>query len=474
MRKLWKHQAKEIEAARHMPQRLLLWCPGTGKSFTIVSIIKEKYEAHGNMRTLILCPSAVLYNWKNEFRLGSDIPQESVHVIDGTAAKRLKTCDKIRYTKDIAIVNYEALGTKAVMDFFVEWKPEIVVLDEIHAIKSYKAARAKNATKLCKTAKYKYGLSGTIILNSEMDLFQPFLALDGGKRFGTNFFKFRLKYFYDKKANAPSAVRFGGDWHLKESMEPVMQKSIYEIASRVKKDECLDLPPLVEKTHYVKLGKKQQRMYDDMKKQYIAFLDEHAEIGDDAAVADTALEKMLRLQQIVSGYIKTDKGDIIDLEENPRLDAVEHYLTELTGEHKVILWCSYRHDYKTLSKLCEKLKIKHEFITGAQSAKQKHEAMESFRNDSDVRVIIANRRAGGTGINLIEASYSIIYSRNFSLEEELQSQARNYRGGSEIHDRITKIDIVAENTVDEHVIKSLRNKEEIGEKILGREDLGDE
>jgi len=467
VRKLWKHQVKEIEEAKNMDQRLLLWEPGTGKTFTTISIIMDRYAKSGRMKTLIITPSATLYNWKNEFRLGSDLPEDEVHVIDGTAAKRLKKCKAIKYAKHVAIINYEALGTKAIMDFFVEWQPDIIVMDEIHYIKSYKSARAKNVTKLCKTAKYKYGLSGTIILNTEMDLFQPFLALDGGKRFGTNFFKFRLRFFYDKKAHAPQAVRFGGDWHVKQSMLPVMHKNIYEIASRVKKDECLDLPPLIEKTHYVKLGKEQQRIYNDMKKQYIAFLDENATIGDDAAVADTALEKMLRLQQIVSGYVKTDKGDIIDLKENPRLDAVEHYLTELTPEHKVILWCSYRHDYKTLSKLCEKLKIKHTFITGAQSAKQKHESMEAFRNRQDVRVIIANRRAGGTGVNLVEASYSIVYSRNFSLEEELQSQARNYRGGSEMHERITKIDIVGAGTIDEHVIKSLRNKEEIGEKILG-------
>ena len=84
----------------------------------------------------------------------------------------------------------------------------------------------------------------------------------------------------------------------------------------------------------------------------------------------------------------------------------------------------------------------------------------------DCKVVVANRKAGGIGINLVEASYSIVYSRNFDLNDELQSEARNHRKGSEMHEKITKVDYVSKDTVDEACLKALRNKEKIGSRVV--------
>jgi SNF2 family DNA or RNA helicase len=92
--------------------------------------------------------------------------------------------------------------------------------------------------------------------------------------------------------------------------------------------------------------------------------------------------------------------------------------------------------------------------------------MVQFRGDDDTRVVICNRRAAGTGINLVEASYSIVYSRNFSLAEELQSRDRNHRGGSQIHDKVTKIDLCAKDTIDELCLEALLNKQSLAERII--------
>jgi SNF2 family DNA or RNA helicase len=80
--------------------------------------------------------------------------------------------------------------------------------------------------------------------------------------------------------------------------------------------------------------------------------------------------------------------------------------------------------------------------------------------------MIANQKAGGVGINLVEASYSIYYSKSFSLEDDLQSEARNYRGGSQMHHRVTRIDLVARGTIDELITSSLANKQDVSQTIL--------
>jgi SNF2 family DNA or RNA helicase len=105
-------------------------------------------------------------------------------------------------------------------------------------------------------------------------------------------------------------------------------------------------------------------------------------------------------------------------------------------------------------------------ITGDQDSKEKQEAIDAFQNDPEVKRVIANRKAGGIGISLTAASISVIVSRTFSLEEEIQAQARNYRNGSQIHDKITEISLIMEDSIEEKVVEALQNKQKISDIIL--------
>ena len=102
-------------------------------------------------------------------------------------------------------------------------------------------------------------------------------------------------------------------------------------------------------------------------------------------------------------------------------------------------------------KICKQLGIKYCLLSGELSGRDKERNIREFSSDDETRIIIANRKAGGIGINLVAAKYSINYSRNFSLEDELQSEARNYRGGSEKFDSIIKVDFIAKDTIDEEI-----------------------
>jgi SNF2 family DNA or RNA helicase len=65
------------------------------------------------------------------------------------------------------------------------------------------------------------------------------------------------------------------------------------------------------------------------------------------------------------------------------------------------------------------------------------------------------------------SSYSIFYSKNFSLEQDLQAESRNYRGGSEVYESVTRIDLVAPETIDELILQALAEKQNIAEQVLG-------
>jgi SNF2 family DNA or RNA helicase len=207
----------------------------------------------------------------------------------------------------------------------------------------------------------------------------------------------------------------------------------------------------------VELSPEQKRLYKSMERDFIAFLED----SDKAIVAQLAITKTLRMRQILSGFIKTDDDKITLLKRTPREAALEELLEEITGEHKVLVWSVFKAEYEIIRKVCKRLKLPFVEAHGGISNKAKYEAVEAFNTDPKVRVFIGHPGALGIGINLVASSYSIYYSRDYSLEQRDQSQARNYRGGSEQHESITHIDIVAKETIDEVILKSLENKTNI-------------
>lgn len=468
-KEMYPHQKRHLAISRVSNNTGMWWDCGTGKTRGVIEILRDKFNTTRRViPTLILTPLVTIYNWKEEFLMYSKINKDIILVVDCNGAKRNKLIKKHidKYPSGIIIINYEALQTKEVFNMLNEWNPEVVVGDEIHRIKNYKAQRSKLTVKLGDKASYRLGLTGTPILNSIADVWHIYRFLDH-TIFGKNFFVFRSKYMIDKNSGMPKWSYFP-NWVPNPLMYEEIQQKIFSIATRVTKEEAMpDLPDLVTTKRTVILGKDQAKAYNEMKEQFITFVNNERNEGKaEAVVAQLAMTKALRLLQITTGFVNTDNNNIIEFKDNPRLQAVRELLEELTPENKVILWCSFKHNYEQLGRVCKELKINHVFLTGEMNVKEKKEAMDEFRSDKECRVIIANRRAGGIGVNLVEAGYSIVYSRNFSLEDELQSESRNHRGGSQIHDKIIKINLCAKGTIDEHVIGALENKFNLSEKIL--------
>jgi SNF2 family DNA or RNA helicase len=112
------------------------------------------------------------------------------------------------------------------------------------------------------------------------------------------------------------------------------------------------------------------------------------------------------------------------------------------------------------------LKLKYVELTGETKNADKFKNMELFETDPSIKVLIGAPGAGGIGVNLVSAKYSIWYSRTFNLEQDLQAEARNHRGGSEIHDKVTRYDIVCKGTMDEVILQALYKKNQIKDEIL--------
>lgn len=437
---------------------------GAGKTMTCINTLRYKYMQHGRiLRTLIVGPPIVMENWKREFLAHSNIPEDKIFILQGPGPKRIKMVEALP-EEAIAIVNYEAFGRMPkLIEALHKWNPEAIAWDESHRCKNQTSKQTKAAIKMADKAQYNYLLSGTPVLNTMLDIFTQFRIMDGGLTLGKKFWDFRNKYFLDLNAGMSKDKYFPNWVPKKESLEEV-NRLVRSKSMHVSKDDCLDLPPLVRKIVPIEMSPAQAKAYNEMKKDLITFL------KDSAVVAELAITKALRLQQIVSGYVTAETEDgrtkNIRFDKNPRKEALKQLLEDLAPGHKVIVWAVFKENYNDIREVCEKLKLRHVEVHGAVSQSDKIAAVDSFNTDSDVRVLIGHPGSGGIGINLVSSNVSVFYSRSFSLEYDIQAEARNYRGGSEVHSKVTRIDLVTPGTIDEQVLEALASKKKIGYQVI--------
>jgi SNF2 family DNA or RNA helicase len=468
----YAHQLKAVDFFADKKDGLLFFEMGTGKTGTSILTYRQWCTDNGRLlRCLIVAPSVVLYNWKDEFALFSKIDKDKIYpLVRGTGKQKASiVIDKILPVNDgmIVNVNYEALLNEELFLAIEKWNPEVIIFDEVHYLKNSTTKRSKLCIRLAEQSKYRLGLTGTPILKNSMDIFGIFRAVDLGKTFGSSKFVFQQKYLIDKNARIPH-LNFPNYINNPATYQELTEK-IYKKSLRKLKSECLDLPDLIKITRYAEWGVKQKRAYEDLRKEFLTFVENRNAEGEPRSVTATlAVVKAVRMLQVASGFVMTDDGVLHEFDEIPKLDLTLDLLQEIVIDNgeKCILWTAYKHNYKMLSRICDKLKIKHCFITGEQSTVEKRESELAFQKDKETMVVIANASAGGIGINLTAASHSIVYSRSFSLAHSLQSEARNHRGGSEIHEKIVKIDLAIRGSLDEQVMLALSSKHQISTDIL--------
>jgi SNF2 family DNA or RNA helicase len=454
----WEHQKLAVERARELPYYALFFEQGAGKTSTLINILREKFVDEENpLRTLILCPPIVIDNWKREIGTYSRIPERKVITLTGSSYFRLSRTDLPEDA--IYITNYQALLMPKLYQRFLTFGFKVVVLDESHKIKTYNSKTTKCVQALGQRATYRYCLSGTPILNTAFDIFPQVLFLDQGKTFGPKFNDFRSKYFHDFNAGMPRHCYFP-NWKIKPTATAEINEAIRPLSSRVLKKDCLDLPPLIRQRIDCGLTDEQADAYRQLEKDFVAT------IGDGRIITDLELTKGLRLQQIVSGYCPNEEGKIHEFKANIRLGAVQDLLDGISRDHKVIIWACFRENFRQLESLCSALSLPFVSVYGGVSQSEQVLRCKSFEDDPRTRVLIGHPKSCGVGVNLTSASYSIFYSRSFSLEDDLQAEARNYRGGSERHQSITRIDLVTPGTIDEVILEALASKQSLSDAIL--------
>ena len=189
-------------------------------------------------------------------------------------------------------------------------------------------------------------------------------------------------------------------------------------------------------------------------------------LDDDLVIAQQAMTQLLRLQQILCGYIPTDDG----IKEIPtrRLDAMAEAIEEMTG--KVIIWARFRRD---IEQIVERLQKDYGDNSvgayyGDTSDEDREALVVNFQDpDHETRFFVGNPQTAGYGLTLTAAHNVLYFSNDFNLETRVQSEDRCHRIG-QTHN-VTYVDLITEGTVDEHIVRTLQNKIKLAGAALGEE-----
>lgn len=464
------HQRKALEDSWAADYYALFMEMGTGKSKVAIDTIGALYEAKRVSAALILAPKGVYDNWvKGEIptHLPDDIERMVVRWTPSTAKKFQEEMKELVYEPfdglKVFVMNIEALstprGTKAAYMFLTKNPASIMVVDESTTIKNRKATRTKNVLMLSKEAKYKRILTGSPVTKSPMDLYAQCMCLSPQALGFSSYYAFQNRYalVQKRKMGTRAFQEIVGYRRLDE-----LNLKLDRFSNRILKEQCLDLPDKMYTRRDVALTDEQKRVYIQMKKLALAKL-ENGELATTASV----LTQIMRLQQICCGHLQPDEGEIQALDNN-RLKELLEITDELQG--KAIIWASYTHDIQQIASALRDRFGPEAVATyyGATPQDERQEIVERFQDKlNPLRFFVGQPKTGGYGITLTAANTVVYYSNSYDLEIRLQSEDRAHRIGQS--NKVTYIDLVSPDTIDEKILKALRGKIDLAGKVLGEE-----
>jgi SNF2 family DNA or RNA helicase len=464
--KPYKHQITALEKSWNKKTFAYFMEMGTGKTKVLIDNMAMLYDKGKIDGALIIAPKGVLGTWYNQ-ELPAHLPKhiENVSVMwqSNINKKQKEKLDRLFETGEdlhILIMNVEAFSTDKGLNFasrFLNSHRSLMAIDESTTIKNPKAKRTNNIIDLSGLAKYRRIMTGSPVTKNPLDLYSQCEFLDPEHLEFTSYYAFRNRYAEMKTLHI-SGRSIQVVSHFKNLSE--LSDRLQTFSYRVLKEDCLDLPPKIYMKREIELSKEQIKVYEQMRKEALATL------NGKTITTMTALTQLMRLHQITCGHFSADDGTIQNIKNN-RLSELMDIIEEIEG--KAIIWAHYQHDVQTIVNEIEKKhgpgSVVHYY--GKTLPEQRDKAIKNFKTNDECRFFVGTPQTGGYGLTLVSANTVIYYSNGYDLEKRMQSEDRAHRIGQD--KSVTYIDIIAEETVDTKIVKSLRKKINIASEVMGEE-----
>jgi SNF2 family DNA or RNA helicase len=475
-----KHQEIGVELLAKNPSYYGLACEqGTGKTWMLLCDAERLFKLEFITGLLVIAPNGVHSNWvRKEIPTHLSVPVEADYYVAGAGVKRQRKWERLfdvtRGVMKVFAINVDALNTKqgyALCQRFLAKHHAMMAVDESSRIKTPSAGRTKKAIALGRSARSRRIMSGTMMPNGPKDLFSQFDFLRPGLLGTKSFRAFVAEYTELQPEDSPlvrhamekSRAKFVPQIPKTDSTGKPIFKNLGKLSRliepyvyRVKKEDCIDLPPKIYTTRYFELPPAQRKVYETADKQ-LRYEHENGMIDK-----FNALTKLSKLRQITSCFIMLD-GEPLDLmESNPRLNLLEEILEDVDGQF--IVWAYFKAELRAIAALFKRLAIPFVSYHGEVSVADRERAIDDFQSGK-ARAFIGNPQAAATGLTLTAASTAIYYSNDFNLELRLQSEDRCHRIGTK-GDHVLYIDLCAVDTKDEQIAARLQAKEEVAAIVM--------
>lgn len=484
------HQLEALLRMVIRPEYALAMDPGTGKSKIIIDGAACDIRTNKGNAQLVVCPNSIKGNWRDEVFLHG-FGQHVVHVYE--ADEKAKANKFINEPPPSGAVKWLIMGVesfsqgdaKKIAEKFLLCHKVTLTIDESHKIKNHDKTRTKELIKLSKMAHQRRIATGTMISKGIHQAWSQYEFLNPNI-LDMSFFGFRARFCVMGGYKQKQIV---GNMNEAEFIELIAPYTF-----RASKAEVLkDLPPKVYQVREVRPTEEQQRLYQELRKEGIAFL---ANNPDEMVVFTNTLVRDLRLQQISGGFVAlADKPDEEgydfskpeDVERyiqqkskarvvpiggpNPKLKECLEICEDVPG--KIIFWCRFKDEIQALVEALRKEYGDRAVVEfhGDISNRDRDEARHRFQKDPECLYFVGQESTGGVGITLTAAETMVYYSNTWPLEDRIQSEDRFHRIG-QTGTSVLIIDIIMNDGkkpwVDHRVLEALRAGKSYTEAVMER------
>ncbi len=405
---------------------------GLGKTLEIIALIESNVSTE-TAPYIIVCPSSLVYNWKNEFFKFA--PQREVELIVGSSKEREGLIEKIEKGK-VYITTYDMM--KRDVRFYDNTFFEFVILDEAQYIKNPVTIGSKAVKSLKK--KTAIALTGTPIENSLKELWSIFDFIMPNYLGDLNMFHstFTLPIMLDSDQKQISM--------LKRQIQPF-------ILRRFKKDVLKELPKKIETVLYAEMTKEQRLCYESY------FKEAKGDVGNDNSI--NIISKLTRLRQIAchpSLFIDNYTGD--SGKQNSVMEVIKSSISE---GHRILFFSQFTSMLDIIKKSLEDEGINYFYIDG-KTKSQDRESMCAKFNAGENEIFLISLKAGGTGLNLTGADIVIHYDPWWNPSVMNQASDRAHRFGQT--QVVQVINVIAKDTIEEKIFKLQKKKKELIDNVL--------
>jgi len=418
---------------------------GLGKTLQAVCAITQHHLQNKEAHSLIVCPTSLLYNWKEELHKFN--PKLKALVIDGIPSQRKKMLQRLAEF-DIVITSYTLLQKD--IETYSQFPFSYAILDEAQHIKNRGTRNAKSVKMI--QAAHRLILTGTPIENSLDELWSLMDFLMPG--FLGTYDRFLEKY-----------IRVVGPQHA-QNVEYLRKKVSPFILRRMKSDVLHDLPPVSEIVYHCQLSPVQMELYKSYAASARDELVKLVERDGFDKVQIHVLATLTRLKQICChpAIFAKEKAEIGD---SAKYDMLLDLLQSLVESgHKTVIFSQYTRMLQIMREDFEQRGIPLSYLDG--SSKNRIEIVREFNENPNIPVFLVSLKAGGTGLNLVGADTVIHYDMWWNPAVENQATDRVHRIGQK--KSVSAYKLITLNTIEEKIVEMQRKKKGLVKKVVSCDD----